>query len=273
MENKILIYDDNCPLCTWYSGLFVKYGFLHAAGRKAFSTVDDDLLSKIDFDKSRNEIPLLDTSTNKVLYGIDALLEILGQKTPLIKSIGNVPPVKWFLKKLYKLISYNRKVIVAKKCSPGNIDCSPDINYRYRFLFMAICLLFNTIMLYPIHNTVFSKISYYHLSFLQLQIAHFALVIINCTLASVFLKARGYEYLGQVNMLAFSAVLLLIPMILSGYFFSSEVIISLWVIAVSAFIFKEYIRRMEYVGILSNNRWMVSMNLLSVCGFILFLFH
>jgi predicted DCC family thiol-disulfide oxidoreductase YuxK len=80
MENKILIYDDNCPLCTWYSGLFVKYGYLNADGRKPFSTLDSELLAKIDFDKSRNEIPLLDTTTNKVLYGIDALLEILDQK-------------------------------------------------------------------------------------------------------------------------------------------------------------------------------------------------
>jgi hypothetical protein len=27
-------------------------------------------------------------------------------------------------------------VIVAKKCGPGNIDCSPDYNYLYRFLFI-----------------------------------------------------------------------------------------------------------------------------------------
>jgi hypothetical protein len=28
MKNKILVYDDHCPLCQWYSGLFVKYGLL-----------------------------------------------------------------------------------------------------------------------------------------------------------------------------------------------------------------------------------------------------
>jgi hypothetical protein len=68
--------------------------------------LDDALLSKIDFDKSRNEIPLLDTSTNKVVYGIDALLEILAQKIPFIKATGNFAPLKWFLKKLYKLIFF-----------------------------------------------------------------------------------------------------------------------------------------------------------------------
>jgi predicted DCC family thiol-disulfide oxidoreductase YuxK len=272
MENKILIYDDNCPLCTWYSGLFVKYGFLSADGRKPFSTLNNELLSKIDFDKSRNEIPLLDTSSNKVLYGIDALLEILDQKIPLIKSTGNLAPLKWVLKKIYKLISLNRKVIVAKKCGPGNIDCSPDTNYVYRFIFMVICLSFNTAMLYPFQTTLFSKLSYYHLDFYQLQAAHFGFVIINCSLAFSFSKARGYEYLGQVNMLALSVILLLTPLLLMHYFFFAEWFATAWLVIVSGVIFKEYARRMEFAGVLSNNKWVVSLNLLSLTGFILFLF-
>ena len=273
MKNKILVYDDNCPLCTWYSGLFVKYGFLHADGRKAFSTLDDNLLSKIDFDKSRNEIPLLDTSTGKVLYGIDALLEILDQKIPFIKATGNWAPLKWILKKTYKLISFNRKVIVAKKCGQGSIDCSPDDNYLYRFMFMAICLAFNTLMLYPFQNNLFSKLSYYRLDLYQLQIAHFAFVIINCTLAFSFSKAKGYEYLGQVNMLALSVILLLLPLMIMQYLFDSELLATAWLLVAAAYIFKEYLRRMEYAGVLSTNKWIVSMNLLSLTGFILFLFH
>jgi len=273
MKNKILVYDDNCPLCTWYSGLFVKYGFLNENGRKPFSTLDDNLLSKIDFGKSRNEIPLLDTSTNKVLYGIDALLEILDQKIPLIKATGNLAPLKWILKKIYKLVSFNRKVIVGKKCGPGSIDCSPDNNYLYRFIFMAVCLAFNTLMLYPFQNNLFSKLSYYHLNLYQLEVAHFAFVIINCTLAFNFSKAKGYEYLGQVNMLALSVILLLTPLMILELFFYSEWFSTAWLIVTATFVFREYIRRMEYVGIISNNKWIVSMNLLSLTGFILFLFH
>jgi len=273
MKNKFLIYDDNCPLCTWYSGLFVKYGFLNEDGRKPFSTLDDKLLSKIDFNKSRNEIPLLDTSTNNVLYGIDALLEILDQKIPFIKATGNFAPLKWFLIKLYKLISFNRKVIVAKKCGQGNIDCSPDTNYSYRFIFMAVCLAFNTAMLYPVQNEIFVNVSYYHLSFLQLQAAHFTLVFINCTLALSFTKEKGFEYLGQVNMLALSVILLLTILLIIQTFFNSELFTTLWLIISALFIFKEYIRRMKYLGILSNNKWIVRMNLLSLAAFILFLFH
>ena len=273
MKNKVLVYDDNCPLCTWYSGLFVKYGFLPAKGRRPFSTLDDSLLSKIDFDKSRNEIPLLDISTNKVLYGIDSLLEILDQKIPFIKTIGNLLPLKWFLKKIYKLVSYNRKVIVAKKCGPGSIDCSPDNNYLYRFIFMALCLFFNTAMLYPLHDNLFSKLSYYHLDIIQLQAAHFAFVIINCTLALSFSKIKGYEYLGQVNMLALLVILLLAPLLIVQFISNSQLLMTIWLIFTASFIFKEYLRRMEYAGVLLNNKWVVSMNLLSLTGFILYVFH
>ena len=272
MKNKILIYDDNCPLCEWYSGLFVKYGFLNNDGRKPFSTLNNELVEKIDFVKSRNEIPLLDTSTNKVLYGIDALLEILDQKIPFAKKAGNMAPVKWFLKKLYKFISYNRKVIVAKKCGTGNIDCSPDINYKYRFIFMAACLAFNTIMLLPLHDHVFSKLSFYHLDKPGMQAGHFVFVLINCILSFTFSKDRGYEYIGQVNMLALSAILLLLPLLMLDTFFFSELFSTAWLIMVAGFIFKEYVRRMEYATVLQKNKWVVSMNLLTLTGFILFLF-
>ena len=273
MKNKILVYDDNCPLCSWNSGLFVKYGFLNAEGRKPFSTLDDALLSKIDFDKSRNEIPLLDISTNKVLYGIDAFFEILDQKIPFIKIIGNFFPLKWFLKRIYKLVSYNRKVIVAKKCAPNSIDCSPDDNHLYRSIFLVVCLAFNTLMLFPFQNNLFSNLSYYHLNFFQLQAAHFALVIINCTLAFSFSKTKAYEYLGQVNMLALSVILLLIPLMIILIMFQMEWLATSWLILTAVFIFKEYLRRMEYVGVLVKNKWIVSINILSLIGFILYLFH
>ncbi len=273
MKNKILIYDDNCPLCNWYSHKFVRFGFLPEKGRIAFSTLHPSLLEKIDFEKSRNEIPLLDTVTGNVLYGIDALLEILDSKIPFIKKIANIPPVKWFLKKLYRLISYNRKVIVASKCGPGSIDCTPDMNYFYRFIFMTVFLLFNTFMLFPLHSHLLSGLSYYNLSLLELQAAHFAFVLINCTLAFTLTKEKGFEYLGQVNMLALTAILLLIPLQMLNLYYVNEWINTFYLMFTAAFIFKEYFRRMDFAGVLLKNKRLVCINLLSLSGFLFFLFH
>src|SRR5688572_4275219 len=196
----ILVYDDNCPLCNWYTSLFVRYHLLEPDERKAFSSLDNELLEKICFEKSRNEIPLLDPATGKVKYGIDALLEILGGKSPLIKKIGQMPAVNWFLRKLYKLISYNRKVIVARKCNTGTIDCAPDLNYKYRYLFLFIGLLFNSLMLFPVYDHILKEIPGFTLSLIEIQIAHFLLVGMNAILSLFFKKQRRVEYLGQVNM-------------------------------------------------------------------------
>ena len=273
MKNKILVYDDNCPLCSWYTGLFIKYGFLEHGGRKAFSKLDAATLTKIDFDRSRNEIPLLDTKTMKVEYGIDALITILDQKIPLVRRLGNLAPIKWSLRKLYKLVSFNRKVIVARKCGPGNIDCSPDTNFTYRFFFMAISLLFNTAMIIPLHNGLFSKLSYYRINIFEMQAAHFVFVASNCALAFTFKKQKGYEYLGQVNMLALSAILLLIPLLLLNLLTTIEWINTIYLLIAGLFIFKEYFRRMKYAGVLSTYKWVVGVNIICLTAFLLFLFH
>jgi hypothetical protein len=273
MKNKILVYDDNCPMCSWYSSLFVRAGLLPPNGRKAFSSLEPSLLNLIDFTRSRNEIPLLDTQSGHVLYGIDALLEILGQRAGFIKTVGQTPTVNRLLKILYKFISYNRNVIVARRCGPGHIDCAPDMSYTYRLLFMLVCLINNTLLLFPIHNVVLDSIPSFSLSILQLQAAHFSLVFINLVLAVAFNRSIAIEYLGQVNMLALLAILLIIPLI----FLIQNWDLPAWLVVsylgfTAVFIFKEYLRRMEYAGVLPGNKWIASSNLACMMGFIIFLF-
>jgi predicted DCC family thiol-disulfide oxidoreductase YuxK len=269
----ILVYDDNCPLCDWYSSLFVKYGFLGKEGRQPFSTLQPSLLAHIDFDKSRNEIPLINVSTGHTLYGIDALLFILGQRMPLISRAGNITPIKWLLKKLYKFISYNRKVIVARKCNTGAIDCAPDLNYFYRIFFMMIFLVFNTLMLLPVYNIILSRLPGVNISATGIIAGHFGLLLINCISALSFSKQKAIDYLGQANMLALIAILLLVPLLVLAKFVDpGETFISAYIIIVAIFIFQEYLRRMEYAGILPHNKWIASLNLVSMSGFVFFLF-
>lgn len=271
--SKILVYDDDCPLCQWYTGLFVKYKLLEPQGRVEFSRIEPAMLSMLDAERGRNEIPLLDIQSGKVLYGIDALLDILGQKMPLIKAIGNVAPIKWFLLKLYKLISYNRKVIVAIRCGNGKFDCAPEFNTFYRLLFMMLFLVFNTIMLIPIQNYVLTAVSFYHLNPLQLQYAHLALVGVNCTLALFLDRRLCIEYLGQVNMLALMSILLLVPLMLINIIFgASELFNVAYLVALLLFVVKEYFRRMRYAGILSSKQFIAAINLMCIGAFVMYLF-
>jgi len=272
MKNAILVYDDNCPLCSWYSSLFTRYGFLPKDGRKAFSSLDDSLLNKIDLERARNEIPLIN-ATGTVSYGLDALLIILGDKFPWISKAGRSPLLYWFFRKLYKLVSYNRKVIVAKKCGPGDIDCAPDMHFGYRFLFLLLGLTFNTFMLFPLQLQVFSSFNN-SISIVALQSAHFGLVGMNCMLALTVSKKKAFEFLGQVNMLALTAILLLIPLLLIHQWFELPKTYTLIYLGVATVIVvKEYLRRMQFAGILLVNKWIVSINFVSIIAFLLFIFH
>ncbi len=272
--SRILVYDDNCPLCNWYTSLFVRYHLLEADERKAFSSLDKELLDKIGFEKSRNEIPLLDPITGKVKYGIDALLDILGGRYPVIRRIGYFPGVNWFLRKLYKLISYNRKVIVAKKCNSGAIDCAPDLNYRYRYLFLFLGLLFNSLMLLPVYDHILKEIPGFTLSLMEVQFAHFGLVGINVMLSFSFNKEKRIEYLGQVNMLALICILLQLPLIgvlqiIKLPFLSIEIYLGI----ATLIIIREYLFRMTYAGILPRNLWVAALNLCGMFGYILVMFN
>lgn len=272
MNNKIIIYDDNCPLCAAYTNVFVKTGLIPAEGRKDFSSITPELLQRIDLGRSVNEIPVLDTGTNQVWYGIDALLEILQQKMPWIKTIGNCRPVKFLLQQLYSLISYNRRVIVATANKTGNVDCTPDFNFCYRIFFMALFLVFNTWMLFPLHRYVLNG-SIINGDVWELQAAHFFVVLLNISIAFWLGPQKGVEYLGQVNMLAVSVILLCVPLILLNRYagVSNSLFSSFYFGVLSFFTVHEYTRRFTYIGFNKTHSGIVLLNVLSIAASIIYL--
>ena len=275
MENtdKILIYDDDCPLCVAYTSAFVKTGLLTREGRKSFTAVTPKLLHTINWQRSVNEIPLLDPTTKQVWYGIDALLEILGQKCALIKTIGRFTPVNWFLKKLYSFISYNRKVIVAVKTSPFKVDCTPSFNLFYRVLFLAIFLVVNTLMIIPVHQHLFTQLPGYSLSLTQLLILHAIMVAFNCTIALFLPQKTALEYLGQVNMLTLVTNLLLIPLVITDTFIQPGNWVNYgYLILVSIVIFLEYFRRMNYANMIDRYWLVLTVNVAAIMGMCICLF-
>jgi predicted DCC family thiol-disulfide oxidoreductase YuxK len=269
--NYIIIYDDACPMCAAYTSGFVKAGLLENQNRQAFSTADPSLLCQVDIKKSVNEIPLIDTRNNKVYYGIDAMLQVLAQKIPLIKTIGNIKPVKWFLLRLYRFISYNRKVIVAKATPANGFDCSPDLNVKYRLLFLLVFLLFNTAMLSPLHRYVLDNSMFASADYRHFQLAHALFVLMNISLCFVLPRRVRLEYLGQVNMLALTMILLSLPLLLLNKYFSiSAGINNFFLGMITIVILKEYARRMVYAGI-QHHRMIIILNIICLLTFLLYL--
>lgn len=270
MKKAILLYDDHCPLCVCYTKLFVRTGLLKPEERRAFSTVSEEFLTRIDFVRGTNEIPLINEETGQVYYGIDALLEVLGRKMPWIKTVGQWAPVHYLLGKLYKFISYNRKVIVATGCGPGEIDCSPSFHSGYRTLFLVMGLLFTTAMLFPAFGWFFQFKSF-ALTTNQWLGAFGAVVLLNLVLSFFFTRERAFEFLGQVTMLALIASGLMIPLLLLENFLP-PLASMVGLILAGLVVLKEYGRRMNYLGLFKSYAWIAGLQLGGMVIYLLYVF-
>ncbi len=265
-NNHVIIYDDTCPMCGWYTQGFVKTGLLPKSGRQAFSKADPALLAVVDQQRCRNEIPLVDKATHKVYYGIEALLKIIGQKCPLLSKIGAWRPIKWLLLKSYRLVSYNRRVIVAPApLAPGSFDCSPDFNRRYRIMFLLILFMVNVLLLFPLHRSLPAHHIFGVVSLQKLLLVYLVAAGVNVFLALLLPGAMRLEYLGQVYMVATVFLLLLIPLyVLNSLTAIHPLLNTIWIGFCGGITVSEYVRRARFAGILPHFRWVAAANIITV---------
>ncbi len=138
LANKVIIYDDSCPMCKLYTNWFVAWGFLKPENRIGFSTAPSEVTSHVDLDRGRHEIPLFDRETNETIYGLRALTHILGSRWTWLKPLFRSRPFWLMFYPLYQIITYNRRVIAGcKHCGVG-FNCAPDLNRFYRSLYLVI---------------------------------------------------------------------------------------------------------------------------------------
>lgn len=209
LENKILIYDDTCPMCAAYSSAFVKYGFLNR--RLAFSELkEQSFVSGINLERARQEIPLADLSGGKTVYGMDALVLILSGKFSFVKQLMRIKPMYWFLKKLYATISFNRRIIIPPKNSKISCDCAPDFNLKYRVVFILFAILFSSLVSWWFGEIVAAYFGRNGGGYQMLLIAGtgWALQIL---LAISILKHQRMDYIGHLSVIMIIGVLLLVP--------------------------------------------------------------
>ncbi len=144
----IMVYDDACPLCVAYTKLFVKAGILPPAGRQPFSNIFNTEYGKyIDPVRGKNEIPLVDKKTGTTIYGVEALLKVLGSRWAFFNYLQKNRPLFWLIQKAYFVISYNRKVIVPPRFCDSD-KCSPQFNLKYRLVYFITAMLITGVLFF-----------------------------------------------------------------------------------------------------------------------------
>jgi len=127
LNNHLILYDADCPMCDMYTSVFVKTGLLAMDGRAPYQQVATSACPTVDRQRAVNEIALVNRETGEVTYGIKSLFKIAGNACPVFNPIFSFQPIIWLFSKFYAFISYNRRVIVPAPVKANN-HCSPPSN-------------------------------------------------------------------------------------------------------------------------------------------------
>lgn len=214
LKNSTLIYDEKCPLCKMYTGLFVYSEFLDKNGRIPYHQINTLALDNLDTNKARNEIALVNKETGTITYGVESLITILGNQWPVLKKAYKIRFIKVPLNKLYFFISFNRKVISPSKTSKD--DCIPDFSLKYRIAYLIFAWLIVSFLLYHFSLTI-SPLVPASSPFSEIMIAGGQILF-----QSIFLfllkTEKKMDYLGNMMTVSFFGGLLLLPAIIAHWF-------------------------------------------------------
>lgn len=243
LENQTLLYDEDCPLCNLYTTGFIKTGMLDQNGRKPYCNISSEEQDFVDVKRAANEIALIDYTTKTTTYGIDSLIKVIGFSFPWIKKILTAKPVYLLLRKLYSFVSYNRKVIIPAQTKKDKLECIPDFNFKYRFLFILFAISITTIVLFSYSNLI---LNFPKSSATRELILAFGQIVFQVLFLFKFDKKTIVNYSGNLMTVSLAGSLILMPiLILSQFIMIPQVIILSWFGAVVLIMFLEHFRRIK----------------------------
>lgn len=201
-------------MCNLYTSAFLKTGMLDEKGRIAYNKMGEDITCRIDKDRARNEIALVDTECGSVSYGLESLYKVIGHNFPFLWPLFRFSPFNKAMKKLYFFISYNRKVIVPSAESCANA-CIPDINKKYRLAFILFAWIVSALTLNAFSGRLVPLVPASNL-LRELSICGGQLVF-QGLLVLLSDKRKLLDYLGNVIAVSLIGSLMLLPALFVPY--------------------------------------------------------
>ncbi|GAA4320584.1 hypothetical protein GCM10023149_19930 [Mucilaginibacter gynuensis] len=247
LNNHIILYDAECPMCSLYTKAFINTGMLDSNGRQPYQTMPDSFCPLVDRQRAVNEIALVNTQTGEVNYGIVSLFKVIANAFPVFKGLFSWKPFIWFMSKGYSFISYNRRVIV-----PGNADDDFEVQPTFRLIYRLAYLLFSWLVvgfiltayapllkgMVPVGN------EYREYLICGVQIVFQGIII------SMYAARKKWDYLGNMMTISLAGALLLLPALLLAQFVALPAIAyTLYFLGVAGLMFLEHIRRTKILAL------------------------
>ena len=254
LNNYIILYDAECPLCSVYTKAMVNAGLLDNKGREAYQQVQPEVCPMVDRQRAVNEIALVNQTTGEVVYGIESLFKIFGTAIPLLKPLFTFGPFAWLMGKVYAFFSYNRRVIIPVAAT-STYQLQPTFKLHYRIAYLVFTWLV----------TAFVLTQYVHLMYGLLPIGTAYREYLVCggqilfqgLIISFFAKDQLWNYLGNMMTISFAGALLLLPGLALAHFAGLQPLFYvLYFLTVAGLMFLEHIRRTR----LLNLGWLLTLS-------------
>ncbi|SDG11936.1 Protein of unknown function, DUF393 [Pedobacter terrae] len=268
LNNHVILFDNECPMCHTYTKAFVKSGMLAQDGRQAYQEIPKSACPLVDWQRATDEIALVNTETGEVTYGIQSLFKIIAHAMPFFSPLLVFSPFAYLMQKIYAFISYNRRVIIPAAVKENTLQPTLNLCYRIAYLLLTWAITAYILTDYAHLLTDFVPLGSKYREYLICggQLFFQGMII------SFYRKEKLWDYLGNMMTISFAGSLLLLPVIiLAGYFSFQPLFFLLYFLMVAGLMFLEHIRRSKLLklGWLLSITW--ALYRLIVLGLILIL--
>lgn len=275
IKNHKLLIDQHCPMCAAYGSAFTQFKMIDGNTIAPYQIIDSKHTQHIDMHRATNEIALHNTVTKETKYGLDAMFHIVSQGNQWIKDVLYFPLFFLPLKYLYKLITYNRKVIVGgSSFHTGERACNPDKNLFYRSLFIGLSAWFTAVVLNSYFSLVGSYFGFESPWYVEYFIC-FGQIVWQGIMIQRIAPQNSWDYLGNMSMVSALGGFLLLPVLAISTFMalSGWILLGYFSLVVGVMLL-EHIRRCKsmQLGWLPTISWVLYRNI--ILGlFIILVFH
>ncbi len=219
IKNKKLLIDADCPMCRVYGKGFEKLKLIDQNTVIPYQDSASEYCWSVNLDRARSEIAFADKQNGVTVYGIDAFIEIISQNQPRLNWFLNLRLVHWLLLKLYRFVSFNRKVIASSANPMTGISCKPDVHIGYRWSYILFTALFTGFILSIFNSSLMSALGLRYNPYLEYAIC-FGQIAWQGSIVTNLYRQKSLDYLGNMSTVSLLGALLLIPVILINGFLS-----------------------------------------------------
>jgi predicted DCC family thiol-disulfide oxidoreductase YuxK len=248
LENHMVLFDAECPMCRAYTKAFVKTGMLNDNGRAAYQSEMNAFCPVIDKQRAVNEIALVNLENGEVTYGIKSLFKIISNACPIFGPLFSFQPLIWLMGKLYAFIAYNRRVIIPSGKTGDAYAYQPTFKLHYRIAYLMFTWFCTGYILTAYAHLLTGVIPIGN-AFREYLICG-GQIILQGAVISTFAKDKLWNYLGNMMTISFAGSLLLgIVLMASHWFKMPPVFFPLWFMLTASLMFLEHIRRTKLLSL------------------------